>query len=662
MLYEREREEADFANVPDFALQPAQEIKETVEEKNFADFDSEAYNNLMGAVRETLSDAGNVAETGEVETAKEVEEVVEVETSPFDLAIETVAEAEEVQELPPQQAVEVFNDKEEAVIAIPVEKPLKLIPMSGDIITSPLKIMDIKDTVPTRIYIEEDVLVPDVKPDLLNILSMDGKIRLAEKEIQIGQNGGDTIKVSGDLVIQTLYIPENIADVDAIVAIESRISFKSDYNVGSTPGSKIVMHPTVENIEFTRINERKFKVKATVMLCGKEYKNLEMKIFEGVRDEDVQMLKEKINITDVALRKTDELEVKEEFTVKDTQPAISKILKHDISLIENNKQILKDKAVINGTLFCNVLYIGCISEDHPEPQPTLYQGKVDFTHFVKLNLDDSQGAEPAGGKTSFNIKNFSLSLKENENDNPNTFILEADIETAIEVYRNIEKEVVTDIYHSQKDMNYDTEELCLRTLSGGGNSEVSIREMITVPENMGNVEKVAFISSDIKETNKIVDDGRNTIEGTMSINLICIPEDKEKAPFSITQEIPFRSVVEIPSLASDMLTETNMAQKALWFDRISDKQIEINGNIAIVVSAYCEEKHNIVRSVVMVEGAEDCVKMPGLVLYITKSGDNIWKIAKKFRTTIDAIKDHNELDFSSKLTPGTKLLIETKPN
>lgn len=671
MLYENDQNSIEQESIPDFAMQPAQEFK------------TDAYDNLLSAVKDTFSDQEEAVEVhAPLEILKESEESKDSKIMSFlnshenadgDHEVSFYSEEQHSHEIEKEfmmkeekeigAALHIneedhLNDKDYMEPIIPVVSPIRIIPMTGNVITSSLNVMDIKDKAKARIYIEEDLLVPDIKPDLSEILSMDGKIKLAEREMKLGQNGAETIKIMGDLIVQTLYIPESGLDKEPMISIESRVPFKSDYNVGAAPNSQILILPEIESLEYTRINERKFKIKATVILFSKEYQDMQVNIFEGIKDEEVQMLKEKINVTNVAIKVTEDIEVREELTIKDSQPFIGKILKYDVNLIENHKQILKEKAVINGSLYCNILYLGCPDEVHPEPEPALYQGKVDFTHFIKLNLHEDECEMPAGGKASFYLKSFSLTVKENEEEFQNTFIIEADIDTTVEAYRNVEKEVVTDIYHSRKDTNYDTEELCLRTLAGGGASEQTIREIVTIPEKYGTMDKVSFISACLKENTCTIDEGRIIIEGFLFAKIICMPFQEQSNPFSFDHQIPFRSVMDIPGISANMNSENTLTLKDIWFDKINDKQIELNAGIAIGASTSYEEKYKIVKNVSFIEGNESKNSMPALVLYVTKSGDNIWKIAKKFRTTIDAIKRLNELDYATKLTPGTKLLIE----
>ena len=53
---------------------------------------------------------------------------------------------------------------------------------------------------------------------------------------------------------------------------------------------------------------------------------------------------------------------------------------------------------------------------------------------------------------------------------------------------------------------------------------------------------------------------------------------------------------------------------------------------------------------------EKLQKLPGIVGYIVQPGDSLWKIAKKFHTTVENIMETNGLT-TDLLQPGEKLIL-----
>lgn len=715
-----EKDPFKFDEIPDFALQPAKEA----EEYNFHyvprgatnRFDPAAYEKVLhDSVKQAaeseqpgMLDVGEENAPDSFETVTEffpqsMEDILPVSFATSeeeaesdavsDLNVEPVsaqpADSEEETEATVEAAIPAETPETDDVeipvftapaarpvfqpIFVPKTVPAKIVPIVGSTVSSKLKLIDMKKKEPLRMTIEEDILVPDVKPDLERILAMDGKIKLSEREIHTGQLETDSVRIAGDLILQTLYVPEHMVDGEPIVAIESRIPFKNETEMKAGPYSDLALAPSIESIDFSVVNERKFRVRAAIVFGVKEYSNVDVEVFEGVRDEEVQMLKEKINLTDVAMRKTESIEIKDDLSLKESMPDILKILRYDVNIIENHKQITKEKAVINASVYCNIMYLG--ADGNPDdveavdagtaPEgdmaiPVLYQGKTEFTQFIRLDGDNTSDQNPAGSKVNFNIASLNLTAKEDGNGKRNLFELDMNVDTGLELYKNIEKEVVTDVYHHMKEIQFETDEIGVMALGGSGVAEISVREIVNIPERYGNVDKVVYISGNIIEKRSFIDQPKSVVEGNIMINLICTSADTKKTAFNVTQEIPFRSAMEIPGITPEMTASNDIVLKELWFDKINNKQIEVNAGILVNTAVSSQKKHQLVKNISFLDSPQDSNPLPGIILYIARSGDTIWKIAKKYRTTIDELKRINEIEFGKEIKPGTKLLIVAK--
>ena len=83
-----------------------------------------------------------------------------------------------------------------------------VVPITKGAVYSPVQITDIREKSKTTITIEEDILVPDTKPDLKEILLIDGKSYLSGREMEEIIKSDDYISLSGEIELQTLYLPE----------------------------------------------------------------------------------------------------------------------------------------------------------------------------------------------------------------------------------------------------------------------------------------------------------------------------------------------------------------------------------------------------------------------------------------------------------------------
>ncbi|MGN0711251.1 MAG: SPOCS domain-containing protein [Anaerovoracaceae bacterium] len=689
MNYDRE--------IPDFALQPARESD--MDDGFNEHFDPSPYERLMSFygidtskmeseaeleadAAESEAEAADAAETETAETETAEEEVTETaedsqeeknETSEREKKEKEKSEKNAEHEEPRRSLPPLQRDRSGSNVLVnaPVdEKTISenkiIVPEPESVITEELKMTDIREKDSAKIYIEEDILVPDTKEDLASILSMTGRAILHQNEIPVGRQTQEEILLAGEIELHTLYIPERYRGEYHIIDIQSKIPFKTAISGKNMTASRLIVTPEIESIFYTVVNERKFRAKITVRLDMREYANVEMKVFCGIKGEKLQLLKEKIQMTHVSERKTDTIELNEVMYLKDSQPKPEKILKYDINIVENHKQISEDKAVISASVYCNVLYLGSTEAEEKDGDdaayiPQLYQGKVDFTQFIPIrNQADGSGV-------LFKNNNLTLHIRENmaeeqldEGERSETgaaFVLQGEVDTSVEIYKNLEREIVTDAYHKSRDIMCDKTELEAMSMGGSGMAEAAVREIINIPEKYGDIKRVIYIYGDIKNCSSTLEQNRNVVEGTVDITLLCLPEDETKAAFKLSKEIGFKGSMEIPQGRKNMKANSEAAIKELWFDKINAKQIEVNANLSICSSVYCQEKYQVIQNVCFVENDREQSVRPGMVVYITKEGDSLWDIAKNYRTTMKMITEINGLEEEQEIKPGMKLLI-----
>ncbi len=605
-------------NIPEFALRPAKEPEEQGD-----GFDPTPYDRLL---------YGEEKDTSPSAEEYEKSEPAEPEPEPEPAEPETMEEAKEEPEA---------RKKKETV---------KIIPLSQNSSFSKMKITDVRDKMPERVYIEEDILVPDVKPDLLSVLTMDAAVKISEKEIQTGQSGEETLSADGEVVLQTVYLPEKAAENEPLVTIRSSVPFKADWTVNAEPYSTMSIQPQVEKVDYTVINERKFRAKVTIALNMKEYKDMELEIFEGIRGESVQILKEDVTVTDIAAGKRDIIDITETLPIKDTGAVPEKILKYDINIAENHRQITGEKAVINASAACSVLYLARVeTEEQTELVPKLYQGSCEFTQFIPLEATE----DCSGSRVSFEEKDLKIRIAD-ENEAQAGFVMEGSVITSIDVCKNVTKSMVADIYHREKEITYDMAKIRSRVLKGSGMTDINVRETVISPE--AEISDVIYLSGKIRNLSAAPEKGRAVVEGTLTVKLLCMPEAKTDKPFSVSKDLPFRETIDIAGAEEEMEINVAGAVRELRFDMINGKQIEIRGSISASAEVMETKELKLMKNLCLLETEQPDKKGPAMVLYITQKGDCLWDIAKKYRTTVERIRAINEVEADS-LEAGKKLLV-----
>ena len=134
-------------------------------------------------------------------------------------------------------------------------------------------------------------------------------------------------------------------------------------------------------------------------------------------------------------------------------------------------------------------------------------------------------------------------------------------------------------------------------------------------------------------------------------------DDLQSAFGSLKGFLPFHQTIEVPGIEKNSRYEIKSGLEQLTTILIDNTQVEIKAVINLNLIAFSIGNRKRVQEVNCQEADyESLQKIPGLVGYIVKDGDDIWNIAKENHTSVREIMETNELS-SDRVGKGDKLLI-----
>ncbi|MGN1334506.1 MAG: SPOCS domain-containing protein [Anaerovoracaceae bacterium] len=523
-----------------------------------------------------------------------------------------------------------------------------IVPVTGNAVYTPVQVTNISEKPKTVITIEEDILVPDTKPDLREILLIDGSALLSSREIDRINKTDDYIGLSGEVELKTLYVPENRQAAGPVIAVQTRVPFKERWHTDIAPGATLIMDCRAEKIEYMVINERKYRVKISLSIAARECIDRKVDIFEGLSGEDLQMLKERAEITSISLRKKDTLTISENLEIKE-EGNFESILKQDISVAENYKQITAEKIVINGFIYVNLLYT--VTGESTCDSIRQAQERVEFTQFIPIK----QQAEGVGS-ICFDSSGLRVKLVQDE-EQGEVFRLEGEIITFAELYTVTERDIIVDGYHREKDFICDFTEERSRVPVATSTGEASVREIISPDAAYGEVEKILYTTGEIVESESRGEQGKVITEGTLQAKMICVSLRNEEEPqiFSIRQGVPFRVVTTVPQMTGGEIISAKTQVRDIWAEKINGKQLEFNATVMVGAEIMREVAFKVLTNPAFEESTSKETMAP-VVVYVAGKDDTLWSIAKKFKTSADSVSKLNELEDEG-IVQGRKLLI-----
>ena len=149
--------------------------------------------------------------------------------------------------------------------------------------------------------------------------------------------------------------------------------------------------------------------------------------------------------------------------------------------------------------------------------------------------------------------------------------------------------------------------------------------------------------------------GKIITEGQLLAKIICLAAGEEETIFTVREEIPFRVVTAMPQISGNEIICHKIYIKDLWAEKINSKQLEFNATVLVCGEVMRPTPFRVLTNPAFEESSVCREPLP-MVIYVCKQTDTLWYIAKKFKTSMESIKQTNNME-ADDLCVGQKLLI-----
>lgn len=495
-----------------------------------------------------------------------------------------------------------------------------------------------------QLTLDDDFNVPDVKPDIDQIITEQGEVKINDIRAMNGK-----LMVKGALVFNVLFLSEG--DQRPVQNLSGEIPFDEVINMDITCNDE---DPTVkwdlEDLSTGLINSRKLSVRAIVGLyvAVEELYDEETAVnVEG--PEDVQYINKKIEVTDVAINKKDTYRIKDEITLPSNKGNISSLLYRDIELSNVEVRLLDDRFTIKGELPVFILYT---SDDEENPME-YYETEVPFSG----TLDCNGVSEDMIEDITFTVANKNLEVKPDSDGEERIIDLEVILELAIKVYEVQEPEILCDVYCPSKEVTPVIRNATYENLVIKNNSKYRIADRIMVPSNQPKLLQICHANGGIKIDDITSEGNELMVEGVIEVKILYISEDDGRPMNSMKGIIPFSQIIELKGMKPGSNYEIKPTIDQLSVMMLDSEEIEVKATINLNAIVFDLISEPIITDIEVGDlNLEKLQIMPGIIGYVVKKGDDLWKIAKKYYTTVDNIMAINDLQ-DERVKEGDKLII-----
>ncbi len=503
-----------------------------------------------------------------------------------------------------------------------------------------LMLSEMKENQKVTLLIEGDVIVPDIKPDVREVLLTEAGAVITGENCQ-----GDALNITGLLNLKVLYLPE---EGNSPKCMESKFDFKDSLTIPGAENLSISTRATVEHIEFSLINSRKMNVKIVVAVTARAHgqKNLDL-ILGAPEDSGLKLRRKNVSAYELTADSSCEIVVSDEIEIPSAKPCAEEIIKLDARAVKGDCKIMAGKILLKGALSLRTLYQSAEGEGGVESM----EHELPFSEVVDVSGLD----EEAMCNVSYQVKEIYATLKENQKGEARVISLDIILRGEIMASKTRVLSLVDDCYSLEGTVSLARETVTVDELLCEGTSHETLREILAIPENAPEVGAVYRLECQPKIQEVFVENERLMVKGKLLAFVLYGGAEAEEPMYSLVGEFDFDHSIPADGADEGAFCECHVTDQSVSFVLNGASEIELRCSLEFYARAV--KKHQ----VEMVTGGEvtrdqEKTEDRGLVIYFAQKGDSLWDVAKYYRTDMERVMALNGLEKES-ILPGQKILI-----
>ncbi len=491
--------------------------------------------------------------------------------------------------------------------------------------------------------IDDTINVPDSLMDMERLILVKGNVVIEDTEAMT-----DRFQVKGNLHYQILYSGDK--EGNAFDSLVGKVPFVEYINAdGTKEGDYIEVHAALNDLTVTMLHSRKISLKS---LIGLDYQVKENEDFQAITEIEnavnTEVLDGTISMMSLQMQKKELLQIREQVEIPSNKPNIYQVIWKSVSVSGIMIKPADGYLMVSGNLKIFLIYT---AED--ENMPIQY-----FTMEIPFEqrVDEDQCSADMISGSFLGLDQSHITVIADESGEDRLLDIMADFTLEVKLYGDETLQLVQDAYSSDKELTPLWREFNIQHLLVRNCAKAKIAEVVDMPKQQS-ILQICNVEGSVS-----IDDTERTargilVEGVVGTQITYLSKNDGASIASATFDIPFSYEIEVDGMKDDITYSI-----VPFFDQIvamllNESQIEIKAEISLEVLAFSNEA---ARAVLDIEETlidmEKKNSLPGLIGYIVKPEDTLWSVAKKYYTTVERIKQMNDLE-NDRIKSGDKLVI-----
>ena len=498
-----------------------------------------------------------------------------------------------------------------------------------------------------QVLLEGEMIVPDVKPDIMTLLKTEAEAALDKTEAADGR-----VSFTGRLNLRLLYVARGAEQ--AIYSMSLTAPFEDFANMDDvTRETWIGAKSRIADVDFQLLNDRKIGYRAVLDVDIDAEALEEHEVVTNIAD----LPENRVKRTPLTVSRTVECRdsrfvIKDELPVPPGKPNVREILQTSVTIANKDVKVASGRVSVSGELVWATLYRGDVDDSPIE----FLEHELPFSG----TIDVADAREGMFADVTLHVAEQFAQAKPDGDGEDRLLDMEAAIAASVKVTSQAELQVLEDAYCANKQLVMTREPVRYPRPVCRNKSQCAVKELIALDEGGPEMLQICRVTGEsVLDSVEILED-RVAIEGIIKANILYIAQGD--VPLAHHEAaIPFKQTIDARGAAAGMHAAIEQSIDHAGFNMLSATEVEVRFLLGLGVVITDSAEAGVVSDISFVDIDRDVLDaMPGMVIYVVQKGDTLWSIAKRFNADLDELIALNEIEDPDVIFPGQRLLVLKK--
>lgn len=490
--------------------------------------------------------------------------------------------------------------------------------------------------------IDIDFTLPDYCPDINKILKCQ-----VEPLIQNRSINGNKLDIEGNIKVRLMYLDEEkqiIRNFNYNSPFSMKVDLKNQNEEIINP--IIYTNESLEYLNCRAISPRRMNINGAFNINIKIMAKSHKEIITGIEDEDIEQKLNNINVSSVVAETEKTFIISEILELAQDKPPIENIIRSSINPVLDEAKAIDGKVILKGEANIKIVY-------QSNSQPNNIES-MEYSVPISQILSLEEVNENCTCQACIKLLNYSMQAKEDTDGNYSLIETEMHFISSIIAFEEKEISLISDAFSTKYDMKLEYKNVLLDKVQDPLNETVILKEIIETNKD-NPISEIIDVYNEFVNLSSSIMDSKIKISG--KYNICILAKNNENQPVYLEKLAEFEHYIDTENISDLAKISICQSTASINYRMTSSSDIEVKLEIKLNLTIHNWENYKCINYASADETEQNLKdENTSLIIYYAQSGENIWDIARKYKTSPECIKTENNINFET-LASNTMLLI-----